>query len=129
MPTDLKLELSEGDINNAIAVALAEAFSPEKRDALLRDLVRTILSQKASSYGKETLLSAAVHTRLVTMVQVKLEKTIDELRPEVEVLVEEALGPRFKLNVLDGVKHGLNQIVMNNIKVKVELEPKHDWDE
>lgn len=127
--TELKLDLSEGDINNAIAVALAEAFTPQKRDELLRDLIRAMLTQKVSNYGKETFLSQAVQSRIKGMVENQLSAFVERLRPDVDLLVEEALGPQFKANVLDGVKSGLSRILLENVRVDVKLEPKHTYNE
>ena len=121
MSTSLKLEITEGQIQNAIAVALADSFSPEKKDALIRDIVRAHMNFKENSYDKETLLSKIVGTIVRDIAKKTLESELENMNPEIEQIVREILGDRFKINILDSLKYQLNRIVLDNLKISVSL--------
>lgn len=121
MSTAIKLEITEGQINNAIAVALAESFTPEKKDAMFRDIIRNHLSMKDDRYGKETLFSKTVNNQLHETVRDELNRLVEGIKPEVEEMVREKFGSSIKLDILNQIKYQLNNIVLNNIKVSVSL--------
>lgn len=128
MSTSLKLEISEGQIQNAIAVALAESLPPEKRDALVRDVVRAHLTLKTNSYDKETLLSKALGDALRGMAKQALDVELEAMRPKVDALVQEIFGDKFQGDVLDQLKTQLSQVAIKNLKVSVDIFNGDKWD-
>ena len=119
---DLKLDIGEGQIMNAIAVALAESFSGEKRDALLRDIIRAHMSVKRNSYDKETLLSSVVGDKVRAMAMQALEQEIEKSRPAIERTVREVLGPGFEDTICEQLKYGLSRRKVSNIALTVSVE-------
>jgi len=123
MPSgSLKLDIGEGEIQNAIAVALAEAFGPEKRDALLRDIIRSHLKYKENSYDKETILGKTVGKMIREMATDKVKLMVEEMRPEVYQIVSESLGPAFRQSVFESLKNALAGRVISLIHVSAEME-------
>ena len=90
---DFKFEIGEAQIQNAIAVGIAESFSGEKKEAIIRDIVRAHLSVKESSYDKETLLSKVVGQGIRKIASEALAAKVEEARPAIERTVLEVLGP------------------------------------
>ena len=117
-----KLEVSEGQIQNAIAVALAESFGPDKRDALFRDVIRAHLSQRENSYDKETLLSKRIGQMIRQMADEAMKARMEELKPEITKIVSAALGPRFAESVYEQVRNALSRVVVGSIQVTASLD-------
>lgn len=117
----LNLEIGEAQIQNAIAVAITEAFSQDKRDQLLRDIIRAHMSVKQNSYDRETLLSKEVG-QMVRSVAVKVMKAkVEEWRPEIEAIVSKMIGPNFKANVTQQLEVALGNMAYRNINIKAEV--------
>lgn len=118
----IKIDLTEGQIQNAIAVALAESFSPEKKDQLIRDIVRAHLTQKANAYDRETLLSKSVGDAVRNMASGALASEIEKLRPRINEVVSGFLGEGVRINIVDQVKSAIQRMVISNLKVSVSAE-------
>ena len=120
--SEIKLEIGEGQIQNAIAVALAESFSPENKASIIRDVVRAHLNHKENNYDKETILSKVVgkHIRDVAMVQV--EECLDEMKPDIQKIVKSSLGKQFSESVFTQLRQALSRVVVGGIKFNVNLE-------
>jgi len=103
----IQLELTEGQINNAIAVALAESLTPERQQALIRDVVRAHLAAKSTTYGRETILSAAVGAQVKEIAGERMKAAVEAMRPEIEAQVDKHLGPTFRESVLASLKTAL----------------------
>jgi len=123
--SEIKLEIGEGQIQNAIAVALAESFSPENKASIIRDVVRAHLNHKENTYDKETILSKVVgkHVRDVAMVQVK--ERLDEMKPDIQKIVKDSLGKQFSESVFMQLRQALSRVVVSGISLNVNLE-EHD---
>ena len=119
--SDLKLEIGEAQIQNAIAVALAESFSGEKRDALLRDIIRAHLSSKANSYDKETLLSKTVGDMVRKYAQEAVLAEVEKAKPQIEAMVQSVLGPGFADDVCRQLEYGLSRKKVEGIAVSVTM--------
>jgi hypothetical protein len=118
---DLKLDIGEGQIANAIAVALAESFSGEKRDALLRDIIRAHMSAKENNYSKETLLNQTVGNKIRTMAREAMEAQIETLRPRIAEIVRQQMGPEFEATVCAQLMAGLSRRKIEGITVSVTM--------
>lgn len=118
----LDVSIPEALIKNAIAVAIAETFSPEKKDALIRDVVRAHLQYKENSYDKETILSKKVGEFIRRIALEEVGNVLDTMRPDVERIVQETLGPQFKDSVFANLKRGLQSVIVRNISVEVVLD-------
>lgn len=118
----LELEITEGQIQNAIAVAIAESFSPEKRDALLRDTVRAHLSLKQNSYDKETILSKQVGQQIREYAKEAVKELLEGLKPEIQKITSECLGPQFKESIFEQLKNALAYKTVGAIQINVDLD-------
>lgn len=121
---EFKLEITEGQIQNAVAIALAESFTQEKRDALFRDVIRAHLSVKANSYDKETLLSKRIGDMVRSGADEALRIKLDEMKPEIMKIVSESLGSRFAESVYAQVRHAVAQVTVGSIHVTASLEDR-----
>lgn len=113
----IRMDLTEGQIQNAVAVALAEAFSPAQREALIRDIVRAHLSQKANSYDKETLLSKAVGSLIREIAEKAMREKVEEMAPRIREIVRGALGERFEQQVLDQLRYAIGRLAIANLSI------------
>lgn len=119
----LQLDISDGEVKNAIAVALAESFTDEKRDALIRDVVRAHLSVKDKSYSRETLLSASIGRMIREAATEAMNEIMDsEMKPKIQAVVRETIGDRFKESVYNQVRNALRHKVIGSIQVTAMLE-------
>lgn len=116
----IDLNISEGMIADAIAVAIAEAFSPEKKDQVLRDIVRAHLAHKANSYDRDTMLSKAVGDGIRSMASEAVKAKIESMREDVYRVVDEEVGPKFRDAVLGGLKASLAQLTISNICISAQ---------
>lgn len=118
----VSIDISEAEIQNGIAVALAESFGPEKREALLRDVIRAHLSVKADRYDKETLLNKTIGTLIRKIANEQVEARINELRPEIEAIVTRQLGAGFKSSLLDQLEMSLKHKVVSDVHITAVLD-------
>lgn len=118
----LSLEISEGQLKDAIAVALVEAFSPEKRDALMRDVVRAHLAYKTNSWDKQTLLGVAVGKMIRKVATEEMNKRLEEMRPRIAEMVRGALGSKFEASVFLSLTGALQSVAIRNIRVVAEMD-------
>lgn len=97
--SDLKIEISHGELRNAIAVALVDAFSPEKRDAIIRNVVRAHLEMKSPNSGwgqDQTILDKAVGDMLRKEAEEMMIERLQEMRPRIKEIVRKHLGPQYE---------------------------------
>jgi len=121
----VNINISEGEIRNAIAVALAESFSPEKRDALLRNVVRAHLEMKSSGGGwgsDQTILDKAVGEMLRKEAEVQLLEVLGAMKPRVAQIVKKALGPQFEASVYAKLEEALKNVQIGSIRIHAELD-------
>lgn len=119
MSNEVKLQLEEGQIINAIAVVIAEAFSPERRDALIRDILRSHLAMPADRYGKETMFSATVNKALQGMVEEQLKVEVEGLRPDVECIVSEYFGSSLREGLVKQIEKAITEGFAKGINIAV----------
>jgi len=120
MNTGIKIDLTEAQINNAIAIAIAEAFTGEARDAMLRDLIRGHLAYKADRYGSETLIQKVLNETLKAQVDKSLREHLETLRPEVDALVKKMLGKNYRANILDQLQNSLSRLCLSSIYIEAK---------
>lgn len=121
-----KLEITEGQIQNAVAIALAESFGPEKRDAMFRDVIRAHLSVKENSYDKETLLTKRVGAMIRTAADEAVRARLDELKPEIMKIVSDSMGARFAESIYAQVRQAVASVTVSSIRVTAELDASED---
>lgn len=117
----IKTEIPEGLLRDSIAVAIAESFTGEQRDSLVRDVVRAHLQTKSSTYDKETLLSKVVGDKIREMAVSEVSRVIEENRTQITAIVSKTLGKNFVGAVLQQLEAGLSRVVVNNISVSINL--------
>jgi hypothetical protein len=122
MSTELKLEIGEAQIQNAIAVALAESFSPERKDRLIKDIVRAHLNVKQNSYDRETLLNQQVGNTIREMARVEVGNLVETWRPKVNEIVAKALGPSFQDALFERLKDALQSIRVDTTSIRVQFD-------
>lgn len=113
----IDLNITEGMIANAMAVAIAEAFSPEKKDQVIRDVVRAHLSYKANSYDRDTLLSKVVGEQIRAQAMEAVKAKVADLAPDIRRIVDKALGPRFSDSVLAQLEASVARLAVANITI------------
>lgn len=118
----INIDIPEAVIRNAVAVAIAESFAPEKRDALLRDIIRAHLQVRASEYDKDTLLGKKVGEIVRRVAMEEVGDVLDSMRPNIERIIQEALGPQFKESVYTSLRTGLQRLAISNISVSVNMD-------
>lgn len=118
---DLSLNIAEGQIQNAIAVAISEAFSPENRDRMLRDVIRAHLTHKENSYDRETILQKQVGEAIRQMAREKLAALLDTWKPSVDAIVEECLGASFQSAVFAALKSSLGNLAVRNLVISASI--------
>lgn len=113
----LKVEITEGDLKNAVAIAIAESFTGEQRDALLRDVVRAHLSLKLNTYDKETLLSKHVGNMIRRVAENEVSAIFSEqMEPRIREIVREKLGPKYCDNIVDEVKGAVESFTIRGLR-------------
>lgn len=123
----VSIDITEGEIRNAIAVALSEAFTDEKRDAMMRDVIRAHLQIKSDRYAKETLLSKTVGNMIRQTAEEEMRRIVDdEMQPSIKAIVQETMGEPFKEAVYLAVRKALVRITVSNLKVDFVLIEEED---
>jgi hypothetical protein len=126
---DIKLEIGEGQIQNAIALALVDAFSSEKKDQLIRDVVRAHLTARSDSWGRDTILSKAVGDMLRKTAEDKMRETVASWKPDIEAMVVKKLGEPFKNSIISSLEKSLSNLLVSNLRVDVTaVQPVGDED-
>ena len=116
------IDISEGQIKNAIAVAIAESFSAEHRERLVADVVRAHLNVKEHDYDKETLFSKRVGSMLRSVAEECIKERLEELRPQVRLVLKKWMGKEWEDSLLDKLKASLKSTVVRNLSVVVDWE-------
>lgn len=117
--TSLKLDISEGQIQNAIAVALAEALPPERKESMIRDIVRAHLQFKENSYDKETLLAKRIGAAIREIATDELKNVVELMRPDIEKTIRAQLGDNFKTDIIEQLERALKSITLQQLQVSV----------
>lgn len=118
----LKVEVSEGDLKNAVAVAIAESFTGEQRDALLRDIVRAHLSVKMNSYDKDTLLSKHVGDMVRRVAQDEVAAVFSEkMEPRIREIVREKLGEKYCDSIVREVQNGIESFTVRGLRFSASV--------
>lgn len=113
----IDLNITEGMIQNAIAVAITDAFSPEKRDQVLRDVVRAHLSYKQNGYDRDTMLSKTIGEQIRVHATEAVKQKIAELSDEIRATVDKALGPQFSESILTQLQASLTRVMVSGIRI------------
>jgi hypothetical protein len=116
----IDLNITEGMIQNAIAVAIADAFSPEKKDQVLRDIVRAHLSHKQNSYDRDTMLSKTIGDQIRTMATEAVKHKIAGMADDIRATVDKALGPQFSESVLSQLELSLARVMVSGIVIRAD---------
>jgi uncharacterized protein with gpF-like domain len=119
----ITVDIAESEIRNAIAVAIAESFSSDKRDSLLRDIIRAHMQYKENSYDKETLLSKKIGNLVREIASAAVIARMEELRPEINAVVREKLDDRFAESIYTKLRTAISGKVIADISMVVR------WDE
>ena len=117
--SSVKLEITEGQIQNAIAVAIAESFTEDKRDALLRDVIRAHLTTKKDSYSRETLLSETVNKFVREVTTEELAKHVAKMRPEIEAIIAKFFGEGIKPQIEEKLEAALSRAITKDLQVNI----------
>lgn len=118
----IKLDIGEAQIQNTIAIAIAESFSPEHNAQLIRDIVRAHLSIKEGTYDKETLLSKSVGKIIREIALDEVGKLLNEQDEAVRKIVRETLGKPFVESVLSQLKTSISNKVIANVRILTDLK-------
>jgi hypothetical protein len=125
----LMFDVSEGDIMNAIAIAIAESFSGERRDAMIRDIVRAHLAYKESVYDKETLLAKRVGKIIRDIAEQKLAEVVQSWEPDIEAVVNRCLGPVCKATVLEQLERAIQRVALGKFRLDATIDAEERCDE
>ena len=121
---NVSLGITEAQINNAIAVAVTEAMTPDRQAAMIRDVVRAHLQMKPSSFGsydKETILSKVVGDYIRAEAMKAVQERLDTLAPEIHRIVGGALGPSFEASVFEQLRASLARKVVAEIQITAKV--------
>lgn len=119
---ELKFQIGEAQIQNAIAVAIAESFSPERNAQVVRDVVRAHLNHKENSYDKETILSKTVGKIIREIAINEIQKIIQEQEPNIRNITRKTLGEQFTDSLLTQLKSQLSRKIISDISISATIE-------
>jgi hypothetical protein len=119
---DIKLEIGEAEIRNVIAVAIAESFSPERQESLIRDIVRAHLQYKSGPYDKETLLGKVVGEQIRTIAVEEISKMMQKNKEKFAVIVRNLLGETFVDSVCLQLEDAIKSITVSKIRLIANME-------
>lgn len=125
----IDLNITEGMIANAIACAIADAFSPEKKDQVLRDIVRAHLSLKTNSWDRDTMLSKAIGDAIRQQATEAVKDAVASMAPDVKRIVAEVFGPKARADILRQLETSLNALVISNISLTARAITEEKDDE
>jgi len=114
---ELKFEIGEAQIQNAIALAIAESFSPERNAQVVRDVVRAHLNYKESSYDKETMLNKAVGKMIRDIALDEVKNLIAKEEPKIREIVRVALGESFTDSIIAQLQTSIANKVVSSISI------------
>lgn len=117
----IDLNISEGMIANAIAVSIAESFSGEKKDQIIRDIVRAHLTHKENSYDRDTMLSKAIGTQIKSLAVDAVREKVATMKEDVDAVVDRTLGPQFRESILKQLGDSLAQLTVANISLSARV--------
>ena len=126
MESKIDLRIPEGEIKNAIAIAIAESFTQEKKDALIRDVIRGHLSQRKDSYSRSTLLDECVGSLIRKIAEEELVVVLETMRPQIKNSISKYLGVSFKDSLCSQVEEALKHTIIYGLKISVEALPKNE---
>ncbi len=123
----LKIEIGEGEIRNAIAIALSESFGPEKKEALIRNVIRAHLEMKNpnANWGSrdQTILDAAVGDMLRKEAKDALIERLELMRPRIREIVRKHLGPQYEESLVAKFESAMKATIrIENVSLHVEME-------
>jgi hypothetical protein len=119
----INIDIPQAQLENAIAFAISESFGPERKDALLRDIIRAHLHYRENSYDKETLLGKRIGVLVRDIVQKEIERIITEdLAPDIRKIVSQNLGDKFKDSVLEQLKSAVSRMVVSGINITPQID-------
>jgi hypothetical protein len=114
---ELKFDIGEAQIQNAIALAITESFSPEKNAQVVRDVVRAHLNYKETSYDKETILSKAVGRMIRDIALDEVKNLISKEEPKIREIVRVALGESFTDSIIAQLQTSIANKVVSSISI------------
>jgi hypothetical protein len=117
----IDLNITEGMIANAISIAIAESFSPDKKDQVIRDIVRAHLAYKQNSYDRDTMLSAAIGTQIRQLATEAVKQKVASMADDVNAAVDKALGPQFRSSVIAQLEASLARLTVANIQIDARV--------
>lgn len=120
MESKIDLRIPEGEIKNAIAVAISESFTGEKKDALIRDVIRGHLSVKTDTWGRETIIDKCVGNLIRTIAEEELVKVLEEMRPKIKKSIAQYLGVGFSDSLCEQIEKALKNTIVYGFKISVD---------
>ena len=119
---ELKVEISEGDLKNAIAVCIAESFGPDKRDALLRDVIRAHIDVRKNTYDKDTLLSKSVGDMIRRCAEEEIAASFGEkIAPRVREIVRERMDEKYCDSVVLEVERAIASLTVDGLRFSASI--------
>lgn len=118
----VNIELTEGQIRDAVAVALAEAFSDEQRQRLILDVVRAHLQARERDYDRETILAKRAGEMIREIAKEELSLQLETMRPRVRAALRTWMGKEWEDAILLNLTAELKKIIVRGVKVIVDCD-------